>query len=136
VALGRETVYRRFVRRGQSMTRRIENYAKPIIAAVNGLAYGGGCEIVEATHLSIAVPEALFAKSEIALGMPPCFGGTQRLPRLIGRKRALQMLLTSDPISADQAKEFGLVNALAPKETLLDDSIALGQRIARLRRKS
>jgi enoyl-CoA hydratase len=91
---------------------------------------------VEATHLSIAVPEVLFAKSEIALGMPPCFGGTQRLPRLIGRKRALQMLLTSDPISADQAKEFGLVNALAPKETLLDDSIALGQRIARLRRKS
>jgi enoyl-CoA hydratase len=131
VALGRETVCRRFVRRGQSMTRRIENYAKPIIAAVNGLAYGGGCEIVEATHLSIAVPEALFAKSEIALGMPPCFGGTQRLPRLIGRKRALQMLLTSDPIRAAQAKEVGLVNALAPKETLLDDSIALGQRIAR-----
>jgi enoyl-CoA hydratase len=130
VALGRETVHRRFVRRGQSMTRRIENYAKPIIAAVNGLAYGGGCEIVEATHLSIAVPAALFAKSEIALGMPPCFGGTQRLPRLIGRKRALQ-LLTSDPISAAQAKEVGLVNALAPKETLLDDSIALGQRIAR-----
>lgn len=131
VPLGRETVHRRFVRRGQSMTRRIENYTKPIIAAVNGLAYGGGCEIVEATHLSIAVPEALFAKSEIALGMPPCFGGTQRLPRLIGRKRALQMLLTSDPISAAQAKEVGLLNALAPKETLLDDSIALGQRIAR-----
>jgi enoyl-CoA hydratase len=131
VGLGRETVYRRFVRRGQSMTRRIENYSKPVIAAVNGLAYGGGCEIVEATHLSIAVPEALFAKAEIALGMPPCFGGTQRLPRLIGRKRALQMLLTSDPINAAEAKEAGLVNALAAKETLLDESVALGRRIAR-----
>jgi enoyl-CoA hydratase len=131
VHLGPQTAHRRFVRRGQNMTRRIENFPKPIIAAVNGLAYGGGCEIVEATHLSIAVPEALFAKAEIALGMPPCFGGTQRLPRLIGRKRALQMILTADPITAAQAKESGLINAIVTKETLIDEAVALGLRVAR-----
>jgi enoyl-CoA hydratase len=131
VALGAEVVHRRFVRRGQNMTRRIESFSKPIIAAVNGLAYGGGCEIVEATHLSIAVPEALFAKAEIALGMPPCFGGTQRLPRLIGRKRALQMILTADSITAAQAKEYGLINAIVAREALIDEAVALGLRIAR-----
>jgi enoyl-CoA hydratase len=131
VRLGPQVAYRRFVRRGQNLTRRIENFSKPVIAAVNGLAYGGGCEIVEATHLSIAVPEAAFAKAEIALGMPPCFGGTQRLPRLIGRKRALQMILTADSISAEQAKENGLINAVVPKENLMDEAIGLGQRIAR-----
>ncbi len=131
VGLGPQAAYRRFVRRGQNMTRRIENFSKPIIAAVNGLAYGGGCEIVEATHLSIAAPEAHFAKAEIALGMPPCFGGTQRLPRLIGRKRALQMILTGDSISAVQAMENGLINAIAPKETLIDEAVGLGQRVAR-----
>jgi enoyl-CoA hydratase/carnithine racemase len=131
VARGREIVHRRFVRRGQNMTRRVENFSKPIIAAVNGLAYGGGCEIVEATHLTVAVPEALFAKSEIALGMPPCFGGTQRLPRLIGRKRGLQMLLSADPITATEAKKYGLINAIVPKEQLLDECVALGSRITR-----
>ncbi len=131
VGLGPQVAYRRFVRRGQNMTRRIENFPKPIIAAVNGLAYGGGCEIVEATHLSIAVSEALFAKAEIALGMPPCFGGTQRLPRLLGRKRALQMILTADSINAAQAKENGLINAIVPKENLIDEAVGLGQRIAR-----
>jgi enoyl-CoA hydratase len=131
VGLGPQVAYRRFVRRGQNMTRRIENFPKPIIAAVNGLAYGGGCEIVEATHLSVAVSEALFAKAEIALGMPPCFGGTQRLPRLLGRKRALQMILTADSINAAQAKENGLINAIVPKENLIDEAVGLGQRIAR-----
>jgi enoyl-CoA hydratase len=129
VASGPEVAHRRFVRRGQNMTRRIENFSKPVIAAVNGLAYGGGCEIVEATHLSIAVPEALFAKSEIALGMPPCFGGTQRLPRLIGRKRALRMILTADPITAVQAEEYGLINAIVVQEALIDEAVALGLRI-------
>jgi enoyl-CoA hydratase/carnithine racemase len=130
VARGSEVAHRRFVRRGQNMTRRIENFSKPIIAAVNGLAYGGGCEIVEATHLSIAVPEALFAKAEIALGMPPCFGGTQRLPRLIGRKRGLEMILTADSIIAVQAKQYGLINAIVAREALIDEAVTLGLRIA------
>jgi enoyl-CoA hydratase len=131
VAKGADVVYRQFVRRGQGMTRRIENFSKPVISAVNGLAYGGGCEIVEATHLSIAVPEARFAKAEIALGIPPCWGGTQRLPRLIGRKRALRMLLTAEPISAEEAVQVGLINGLASKERLIDEAVALGLRIAR-----
>jgi enoyl-CoA hydratase len=131
VKRGVQIVHRRFVRRGQNMTKRIENFSKPIIAAVNGLAYGGGCEIVEATHLSLAVPEAKFSKAEIGIGIPPCFGGTQRLPRLIGRKRALRMILTGDPITAIEAKEAGLINTIVEKETLLDEAIGLGLKIAR-----
>ena len=127
---GVRIAHRRFVRRGQNMTKRIENFSKPIIAAVNGLAYGGGCEIVEATHLSIAVPEAKFSKAEIALGIPPCFGGTQRLPRLIGRKRALRMILTAEPINALEAKEAGLINAIVGKEALLNEAVGLGLKVA------
>jgi enoyl-CoA hydratase/carnithine racemase len=130
VKLGSQIAHHRFVRRGQNMTRRIENFSKPIIAAVNGLAYGGGCEIVEATHLSIAVPEAKFSKAEIAIGIPPCFGGTQRLPRLIGRKRALRMILTGEPITAAEAREAGLINAIVDKEKLLDEAVELGSKVA------
>ena len=79
------------------MTARLEAFRKPVIAAVNGLAFGGGCEITEAVHLAIASERAQFAKPEINLGMPPTFGGTQRLPRLAGRKRALELLLTGVP---------------------------------------
>jgi enoyl-CoA hydratase len=86
--------------------------------------------VVEATHLSIAIPEARFAKAEIALGMPPCFGGTQRLPRLIGRKRALHMILTAEPIGAEEARQIGLINALVAKEALIEQALNLGRRIA------
>src|SRR5215813_13520707 len=96
VRRGVEAALREFVHRGQALTARIEAYPKPVIAAVNGLAYGGGCEIMEATALAIASERAEFAKPEIRLGMPPTFGGTQRLPRLVGRKRALKMLLDSE----------------------------------------
>jgi len=111
VAAGVEVALREFVRRGQALTSRLESFTKPIIAAVNGLAYGGGCEIVEAVPLAIASELAQFAKAEIRLGLPPCFGGTQRLPRLIGRKRALKMILTAEPIDAREAVQIGLVNA-------------------------
>jgi len=130
VKLGAQIVHRRFVRRGQNMTKRIENFSKPIIAAVNGLAYGGGCEIVEATHLSIAVPEAKFSKAEIAIGIPPCFGGTQRLPRLVGRKRALKMILTGEPITAIEAKEAGLINTIVDQEVLVEEAVRLGLKVA------
>jgi len=92
VGQGRATALRDFVRRGQAMTARLEAFRKPVIAAVNGLAFGGGCEITEAVHLAIASERASFAKPEIRLGMPPTFGGTQRLPRLVGRKRGLELL--------------------------------------------
>ncbi|MDZ7840961.1 MAG: crotonase/enoyl-CoA hydratase family protein [Gammaproteobacteria bacterium] len=101
-----------FVRRGQRLTQRIEGFPKPVIAAVNGIAFGGGCEITEAAHLAVASENALFAKPEIKLGMPPTFGGSQRLPRLAGRKRALQLLLTGESFNPERALELGLVNGV------------------------
>ena len=131
VKCGANTAVRDFVRRGQAMTARLEAYRKPVIAAVNGIAFGGGCEITEAVHLAIASDNALFAKPEINLGMPPTFGGTQRLPRLAGRKRALELLLTGDSFSPSQALEMGLVNAVVPHEDLLPAARRLAERILR-----
>jgi len=131
IAQGAPTALREFVRRGQRLTSRIENFPKPIIAAVNGIAFGGGCEITEAMHLAVASREASFAKPEITLGFPPPFGGTQRLPRLVGRKRALEMLLTGDPITAERAEQIGLINLVAPHDGLLDAARTLARRIIR-----
>ncbi|WP_407158971.1 crotonase/enoyl-CoA hydratase family protein [Bradyrhizobium sp. STM 3557] len=128
---GRAVAIRDFVRRGQAMTARLEAFGKPVIAAVNGIAFGGGCEITEAVHLAIASDKASFAKPEIRLGMPPTFGGTQRLPRLVGRKRGLELLLTGDPITPARAVEIGLVNAVVPHQALLPAARALAQRIIR-----
>jgi len=130
VAAGVEVALRDFVRPGQALTSRLEAFPKPIIAAVNGLAYGGGCEIVEAVPLAIASDRATFAKPEIRLGLPPCFGGTQRLPRLIGRKRALKMILTAEPIDAQEAAQLGLVNAAFPHDRFLYEAHRLADRLA------
>jgi enoyl-CoA hydratase/carnithine racemase len=105
--------------------------AKPVIAAVNGLAFGGGCEVVEACALALAAESATFAKPEIRLGFPPPFGGTQRLPRHIGRKRALEMILTGDAIDAQRAAALGLVNGVVPAGRVVDEALALAQRITR-----
>ena len=131
VKLGAEVAVKAFVRRGQTMTARLEAFGKPIIAAVNGIAFGGGCEITEAVHLAVASDRAIFAKPEINIGIPPTFGGTQRLPRLAGRKRALELLLTGDSFGPDRAYEMGLVNQVVPHQELLPRSIALAQRIIR-----
>jgi len=128
---GASAAIRDFVRRGQAMTARLEAFRKPVIAAINGLAFGGGCEITEATHLAIASDRASFAKPEINLGMPPTFGGTQRLPRLAGRKRALELLLTGEPFSPARAQEIGLVNAVVPHADLLPAARDLARRIIR-----
>ncbi|HYD64038.1 crotonase/enoyl-CoA hydratase family protein [Azospirillum sp.] len=130
VFAGPETALREFVRRGQRLTSRLEAFPKPIIAAVNGLAFGGGCEVTEAVPLAVASERAQFAKSEIRLGFPPPYGGTQRLPRLIGRKRALAMLLTGDRIDAQAALACGLVNQVVPHAHLMDAALALAGRIA------
>jgi len=131
VRQGPAAALRDFVRRGQAVTARLEAYGKPVIAAVNGLAFGGGCEITEAAHLAIASESAVFAKPEIKLGMPPTFGGTQRLPRLAGRKRALELLLTGDPFPAAKALEIGLVNQVVQPDDLLPSVRALADRIRR-----
>lgn len=131
ITAGADIAVRDFCRRGQAMTARLEAFPKPVIAAVNGLAYGGGCEIAEAVHLAVAAETALFAKPEINLGIPPTFGGTQRLPRLAGRKRALELLLTGDPFSAQRAYELGLVNKVVAPEKVLDAAFELAGRIQR-----
>ena len=128
---GVEVAVRDFVRRGQAMTARMEAFPKPIIAAVNGIAFGGGCEIVEAVHLAVASEKAIFAKPEINLGIPPTFGGTQRLPRLAGRKRALELLLTGDTFTSDRAYALGLVNKVVSHGALLDSAFGLAERILR-----
>ncbi|MER6951827.1 enoyl-CoA hydratase-related protein [Nonomuraea sp. NPDC000554] len=128
---GPERALREIVRRGHGLTRRIEEFSKPVIVAVNGLAYGGGCEIVEAAPLAIAADHATFAKPEITLGFPPPFGGSQRLPRHIGRKRGLEMILTGDPIPAVRAADLGLVNAVVPAADLLTAARDLAARIVR-----
>lgn len=130
VRRGQAVALREFVRRGQRLTGRIETFPKPIIAAVNGLAHGGGCEIAEAAPLAIASDRAEFRKAEINLGFAPPFGGTQRLPRLIGRKRALRMILTAEPITASEACALGLVNDVVPHERLLEAAFTLGHKIA------
>ncbi|MBB2671512.1 UNVERIFIED_ORG: enoyl-CoA hydratase/carnithine racemase [Rhizobium esperanzae] len=131
VARGADVAMRDFVMRGQRLTARLEAFRKPVIAAVNGLAFGGGCEITEAVPLAIASERALFAKPEINLGMPPTFGGTQRLPRLAGRKRALEVLLTGDTFSPQRALELGLVNQVVPHDDLMLAAHELARRILR-----
>ncbi|WP_067139192.1 crotonase/enoyl-CoA hydratase family protein [Microtetraspora malaysiensis] len=131
IAGGVDQALRDVVRRGQGLTRRIETFPKPIIVAVNGLAYGGGCEITEAAPLAVAAEHATFAKPEITLGFPPPFGGSQRLPRLAGRKRALEMILTGDPIDARRAYELGLVNRVVPADDLIGAARELAERILR-----
>ncbi len=131
VKQGPDAAVKAFVRRGQAMTARMEAFSKPIVAAVNGLAYGGGCEITEAVHLAIASENAVFAKPEINIGIPPTFGGTQRLPRLAGRKRALEYLLTGDSFAPQRAYELGLVNRVVPHDQLMSAAYELTDRILR-----
>jgi len=130
VRRGPAVALREFVQRGQRLTSRIENFPKPVIVAVNGLAHGAGCEITEAAPLAIASERAQFCKAEINLGFAPPFGGTQRLPRLIGRKRALRMILSAEPIGASEARSLGLVNDVVAHEHLLEAAFDLARTIA------
>jgi enoyl-CoA hydratase len=101
-------------RRGQEVFRRFETSPKPVIAAVNGFALGGGCELAMACHVRIASESAKFGQPEVKLGVIPGYGGTQRLTRLVGRGRALQLLLTGEMIDAQEAYRIGLVNRIVP----------------------
>jgi enoyl-CoA hydratase len=105
--------------RGQEVFRRFETSPKPTIAAVNGFALGGGCELAMACHVRIAADVAKFGQPEVKLGLIPGYGGTQRLPRLVGRGRALQLLLTGEVIDANEAYRIGLVNRVVPAAELL-----------------
>jgi enoyl-CoA hydratase len=119
-----------FARRAQAVFARIETLGKPVLAAINGFALGGGCELAMACTLRLAADSASFAQPEINLGLIPGYGGTQRLPRLVGRGRALELLLTGDRISAEEAWRIGLVNRVVPAERLLDEAQALAATLA------
>jgi enoyl-CoA hydratase len=121
---------REHARRGQALLRRLERLGKPVIAAVNGFALGGGCELAMACTLRIAADSAKFGQPEINLGLIPGYGGTQRLPRLVGRGRAFEILLTGNPIAADEAWRIGLVNKVVPASQLLDEAKALAASLA------
>ncbi len=114
-----------FMRPGHVMTRRVESFPKPVIAAVNGLAFGGGCELVEACHIAVAAEGAMFSKAEIKIGIIPTFGGTQRLPRNVGRKAALELILSGREFDAAEAAGLGLVNRVVPAPDLLDAALGL-----------
>jgi enoyl-CoA hydratase len=114
---------------GQSVLDLIENLGKPVIAAVNGFALGGGCETAMACTIRIASEKAKFGQPEVALGLLPGGGGTQRLPRLVGKGRALQLILSGETISAQEAYRIGLVNEVVPAEQLIARAEAILQKI-------
>lgn len=124
-----ETSGLEFSRRGQSVFDQIESLGKPVIAAVNGYALGGGCELAMACTVRVASESAVFGQPEVKLGLIPGYGGTQRLPRLIGKSRALQLLLTGQTVSAAEALRIGLVDIVVPSATLLSTAENLATQI-------
>ena len=118
--------------RGQSLCSQIESCGVPVIAAVNGIAAGGGCELALTCHLRIAAANAQFSLSETKLGVIPAYGRTQRVARAIGEGRALEMMLTGRVISAEEALRFGLVNRVAPANELMAQAVSLASEIAQL----
>ncbi|HEX5217093.1 MAG TPA: enoyl-CoA hydratase-related protein [Vicinamibacterales bacterium] len=121
---------REHARHGQSLFDRIERLGKPVVAAVNGFALGGGCELAMACTIRIAADTAKFGQPEINLGLIPGYAGSQRLPRLVGRGRALELLLTGNQIPAEEAYRIGLVNKVVPAASLQAEAKALAASLA------
>jgi enoyl-CoA hydratase len=115
---------REFALRGQRVFRKLETSSKPSVAAINGFAMGGGLELAMACTVRFASENAKLGQPEVKLGILPGYGGSQRLPRLVGRGRALELLLSGDPITAAEAFRIGLVNAVTPQAELLEYSRA------------
>jgi enoyl-CoA hydratase len=120
---------KRLARRGQEIFRKFELSPKPTLAAVNGFALGGGCELALACQMRIASEAAKFGQPEVKLGLIPGYGGTQRLPRIVGRGRALQLLLTAEMIDAAEAYRIGLVNRVVTADQLVPAATATLQQI-------
>jgi enoyl-CoA hydratase len=121
---------RDFAKFGQSVFTRIERLPQPVIAAVNGFALGGGCELAMACDIRVAAENARFGQPETGLGIPPGFGGTQRLPRLIGAGRAKELIFTGDLIGAAEAERIGLVDKVVPVGQAREAATAMAHKIA------
>ena len=120
-----------FAKKGHLLTSLIENSNKPIIAAVNGYAFGGGSELALSCHIRIASEDAIFAQPEVKIGLLPGWGGTQRLPRIVGKGIANEIILTGMNISAGRAYEIGLVNKVVKKDDLISNCNEIAQAIIR-----
>ncbi|MFQ6675622.1 MAG: enoyl-CoA hydratase/isomerase family protein [Fidelibacterota bacterium] len=118
-----------FSRKGQDLTRLIESFPRPVIAAVNGYALGGGCEVAMACHIRIASERARFGQPEVNLGIIPGWGGTQRLPRLVGTGKAVELITTGELITAREALRIGLVNEVVPPEDLMPRALKMARSI-------
>lgn len=116
---------------GQELFRRIELFPKVVIAAVNGIAFGGACELSMACHLRFASNAAQFALPEVKLGIIPGWGGTQRMPRLLGKGRALEFMLTGEVVPACEAERIGLVNRVYPAAQFMAETMAFARRLAK-----
>jgi enoyl-CoA hydratase/3-hydroxyacyl-CoA dehydrogenase len=121
---------RELLDQGHALLRSFGTSGTVTIAAINGLALGGGCELAMACDVRIAADSAMFGQPEINLGIIPGFGGTQRLPRLVGPGKALEMNLVGDAIAAEEAYEFGLVNRVVPDHELFDTALAWARKLA------
>ncbi|HAB54509.1 MAG TPA: enoyl-CoA hydratase, partial [Ignavibacteriales bacterium] len=119
-----------FAEKGQEIFYSIENMNKPVIAAVNGFALGGGCELALSCHIRLASDNAKFGQPEVNLGIIPGYGGTQRLTRLINSGRSAEYIFTGDMIDANEALRIGLVNRIYPQQELLDKTIELAKKIS------
>lgn len=117
-------------RRGQRLFDRLASFPKPVVAAIGGYALGGGLELALACHLRVASKKAKLGLPEIKLGILPGYGGTQRLPRLVGLGRALEIMLTGEPIDAEEAHRIGLVNRVVEPEALADEALGLARALA------
>ena len=115
---------------GTKILRNLETIGKPSIAAVNGFALGGGCEVAMACSIRLASTNALFGQPEINLGIIPGYGATQRFPRLVGAGRALEIMMTGDPVNAEEAHRIGLVNKVCEPDVLMDEARALAGKLA------
>ena len=119
-----------YAKLGQEVTATIENVSKPTIAAVNGFALGGGCEVAMSCDIRIASENARMGQPEVTIGIPPGWGGTQRLMRIVGVAKAKELVYTGKMIKAAEAKEIGLVNNVVPLESLMDEVMSMAKTIA------
>jgi 3-hydroxypropionyl-coenzyme A dehydratase len=119
-----------YAKLGQELTATVENVSKPTIAAVNGFALGGGCELAMSCDIRIASDNAKLGQPEVTIGIPPGWGGTQRLMRIVGIAKAKEMVFTGKMVSAEEAKEIGLVNNVVSNAALKDETVKMAQKIA------